>query len=362
MTIEPVLPKAEGLREAARIVLRNWRDEIAALARDWRDRPCATGRDLLWLTVAQREIVARYGAHELGRFENSVSGADALEVHLKNIGARGDVPSDVILHFEEAAVLRAQTHLPRAARRALRGALGFELDRLSPIPAMELYFDFTAGRTADGANRINLASRAIRRRAVDQAVAFVHQAGFEVAGIALGQDAALADWRHFPVDRPAWLRGRWKQWGSVVLATVAELLMLAILLAVSARSAQQADALDERIADAELRAAGVARLERAMTAIREQTAAVAARKSRPSLVNLLAALSDTLPDGTWLTDIQFDGGKLHIQGYSHAAAELIGKLDRSGRFTNAQFAAPLVRNDSDGTDRFDLTVKAMGAP
>ncbi len=54
----------------------------------------------------------------------------------------------------------------------------------------------------------------------------------------------------------------------------------------------------------------------------------------------------------------YDGGELHIQGYSHAAAELIGRLDHSGHFSDAQFAAPLVRNDPDGTDRIDLTAKA----
>ncbi len=147
-----------------------------------------------------------------------------------------------------------------------------------------------------------------------------------------------------------------------MLLAIAGILLLAIIFAISARAADQADALNTLIADAELRAAATTRLEDEMSAIRAQAASVADRKSQPSLVFVLAALTDTLPDGSWLTDIQFDGGKLHIQGYSHAAAELIGRLDRSGHFTNAQFNAPLVRNDSDGTDRFDLTAQAAARP
>jgi general secretion pathway protein L len=362
MTVEPEPLQVESWQEAAAFILRNWREEIAALWQGWRGRARETGRDLLWLQASPREVVARFGMHEIGRFENSTAGASALAGHLESAEGRRAMASDAVIQFEEAAVLRTRTRLPRTARAALRGALEFELDRLSPIPAAELYFDFQADKPGHGADRIELASRAVRRRAVDQAIAFAHQAELAVAGIALGDDAELGDWRHFPVDRAAWLRGLWRRWGSAGLAAIGVLLMLAILFAVSARAAAQADALDERIAVAQVRASGVARLERAMTAIRGQAAIVAARKSQPSLVAILSALSDALPDGTWLTGIQYDAGKLHIQGYSHAAAALIGKLDRSGRFANAQFIAPLVRNDSDGTDRFDLTVKAVGVP
>jgi len=178
----------------------------------------------------------------------------------------------------------------------------------------------------------------------------------------MGGDAQSADWRYFPVDRGALMRGLWRHWGSAMLAALAAILSLALLLAVASHAAGKNQALDARLADENVRAAYVARLERQMDLIRGQAAFVAQRRSATTYVAMLAALTKALPDDTWLTEIQLDGGKLHIQGFSRAASGLIAKLDRSGHFSNTQFGAPLVRNDADGTERFDLTAKVTGAP
>jgi len=293
----------------------------------------------------------RHNGIPVGQFHAGVDGANAVATAVDGLaGTR-----DVFLHFEEPAILRTHVRLPRVSRRMLHGALAFEIERLSPIPPAELYFD--ARIEGGSARQTEMEARALRKQTADDAIAYAHRAELAVAGILLGDDEEPADWRHFPSDRPAFMRALWRRWGSLILAGVAALLLVAVLIAVSARMAAQIDELNDRIAEAELRAAPTMRLMRDMAQMRTQAQYVAERKAQPSLVATLAALTDALPDGTWATDVQFDAGTIHVQGYSHTAAQLVPALDRSGRFSNATFTAPLVRNDQDGTDRFELTAK-----
>ncbi len=366
MSAEPLTAEAETWREAAGIILRNWRDEITILTRALFSGTGVRPAPATCLVISPAEVAAKFVSDgredDLGCFPRTAAGAEALAARLARAGLMERGGGDALLQFDDAAVLRSQLRLPRASNSALHGALGFELDRLSPIPPAELYFDFVLESHDKATNRAEIASRALRRRVVDDAANFAQSAGLAVAAIRLGDDAQLADWRHFPIDRGALLRGLWRRWGSALLAALAVVLFLALLLAMTSRAAAQSEALSARLDDEGVRAASVARLERQMAVIRGQAAFVAQRRAGTTFVAVLAALTDALPDDTWLTEIQLDGGKLHIQGFSRAASNLIARLDRSGRFSNTQFGAPLVRNDADGTERFDLTAKVVGAP
>lgn len=358
--------EAADWREAVAIVLHNWRGEIVEMVRHWRTALGGQPRPAVRLVLSADEALAVFDddgqAEELGRFARTAAGADALATRLAKADLLRGGHVDVLLAFDDAIILRSQVKLPKVSSAALRGALGFELDRLSPIPSAELYFDFVVRSRDTATNRLEIVTRALRRRAVDDAVKFAQSAGASAAAFQLGGDDDLADWRQFPVDRAALLRGMWQRWGSALLAGLAAVLLLATLLAMSARAAAADDALTARIANEEIRAAAVSRLERKMDIIRSQAAFVVRQKMNPSFVATLAALTKALPAGSWLTDIQFDSGKVHIQGYSHAASDLISQLDRSRYFTGAQFNAPLVRNDADGTERFDLSAGVIGAP
>lgn len=364
MTAQSYDVEAAGWRDVAAIVLRNWRGEIVAMldAMPSAGRRAPVAEFCLDLSQPDAVLTQRTGgsAIERGRFARSASGAEALQAALARIGAGGR-RCDAILRFDDTMILRAQIRLPRTSRGALRGAVSFELDRLSPVPQSDLYFDHIEANRDKTSNRIEIVSRALRRRVVDDGIEFARMAGLCVAGIQMGDDAEPADWRWFPIDRAALLRAAWRRWGAVALAGLAAILMAALLAALAARGAAQDDQLDARIADAEMRAAVVQRLAHKMDRIRDSAAFVVRRKTQTSFVATLSALTDALPNGTWLTDVQMDSGKLHIQGFSHAASGLIARLDRSGHFSNSQFAAPLVRNDSDGTERFDLTARVDGA-
>jgi len=85
--------------------------------------------------------------------------------------------------------------------------------------------------------------------------------------------------------------------------------------------------------------------------------AVTARQQAPSLLLLLDRLSQTLPDGSYLTELRWEEGRLHLSGYSRDGAGLPALLDASPYLEDVRFEAALLRAGPEG-DRFQLSLKA----
>lgn len=267
---------------------------------------------------------------------------------------------DVVLSLPSGDVLRPSVRLPRASSQTLRRALGYEIERLSPIAPDAVYFDFAVTARDPASNTVEVELRIIRRDIVDSAVALALAAGLSVSAIRFEDDARPADWRAFPVDRAGLLRAEARRWGPALLAGTAVVLLLAILLALYLRGASVADDLTNRISTEGVRAAQVERLRHRIDRTVTQFAFLEKQRRAPSFVAVLNDVTRTLPDGTWITEFDLTGNHIRIDGYSHAASDLIAAFDRSGRFTNAQFAAPVTQGAPGGVERFDLTFQLAG--
>ncbi|MGH6871416.1 MAG: PilN domain-containing protein [Rhizomicrobium sp.] len=341
-----------------REVLRGWRAEWLAMAEThafWKSDPVST-------------IVA---------FDNDaisvLRGNSARETEIARLpdaqglgaaAARADTSSfarDVIVRLPQAEILRASVWLPRARAATLRQALHFELERLSPVDPGELYFDFTEAGRDNATNRVELSLRIVRRAVADDAVRICHGAGLLVAAIEIAGDTRPADWRQFPVDANAHHRLLWRKWNLALMAGLAGLLALMALMAWYERNAAAQDMLTDQIFVEQRRAAIVHRLQDDIARTNARIGFVARQKQAPMAVSVLTELSRTLPDGTWLDEVEISGGRVHIRGYSHAAADLIGAIDRSSSFANAQFGAPLIRNPAANVEQFDLVFDERGA-
>ena len=66
------------------------------------------------------------------------------------------------------------------------------------------------------------------------------------------------------------------------------------------------------------------------------------------------ALSQVLPDHTYVTEMRVEGDKLRLVGVTRDAPSLIGLIERSGRFTRATFFAPTTRSPTDPGERFHI--------
>jgi general secretion pathway protein L len=268
---------------------------------------------------------------------------------------------DVVLELPAEDVLRPTVRLPYASERVLRSALNYELEKLSPVSPEEVYFDFKLLKRDRAENAADVELRIIRRDVVDPLVALCRAAGLKVAAIRFAGDARDADPNTFPADKTAALRSQWRRNNVALVAGAAAALLLALVFVTYMRGSEALDALSDQVASEGMRAARVEQLNSRIERTTQQLAFLGQQKRAPLFAQILADVARALPDGTWISEIDVTGNKIRIEGSSRAASDLIAVFDRSGRFANAQFAAPVTQGGAPGIERFDLTFEVVGA-
>jgi len=257
--------------------------------------------------------------------------------------------------------LRRPLLLPAAARERLREVLGFEIERQTPFPATDVLFDGRIVRAReDGQLQVELV--VVPRRQFEAAAAPLGGLAAKLAGV----DLADADGRALgvnllpPAQRQA-RRNPWRRW-NVVLA-------LAALLALTAGMTQL---LDNRKAAAAALQAGMAAREPQARAISAQRQRVldavegaaylrAQRSGRPPTVEVMDALAQRLPDGTYLERLAIDGDQMTLIGLSSQAAALVGKLEGAPQWRAPALSGALQQDPRARMDRFTLVARLATA-
>jgi len=91
---------------------------------------------------------------------------------------------------------------------------------------------------------------------------------------------------------------------------------------------------------------------------RSPLAALERRKyETPAGVIVLEALSQLLPDHSYVTELHLAGNKLQISGITRDAPSLIPLIEQSQHFTRATFYAPTTRTPSDPGERFHIEMR-----
>jgi len=346
-------------RGVAGELISEWRDELVHWTRELLSSPLMRGGEAVLLDFGAGEV--GISVVDAGNVESIGRTLDADQKAAREISsllagservARGT--TDVMIQLPGEEVLRRRFELPAARRSTLARAVPFELERLSPIEPDRLYYDFVVLQSAKSKKQAELEIRIVKRSTVDSAIALAREAGLRVGAIRFAGDSREANWRSFPVDRAAWLKLKWRRWNVLALAGAAVVLAMAAILAAYLRGAAAADELSSEVDAASNRAAVVHRLAHRISDVQAQIEFPLAEKRAPFLLRILSEVTRELPDGTWLTEFELDGGKVHIQGFSKSASDVVGDIDRSPLFANAQFMSSL-QSAQNGNERFDLS-------
>ena len=365
MSISPRFEDFERFREKATAALCNWARELRMLAESRRVPAPREPHMLVTVAFADEKITVLAPEPAGDRILNSFpyQASDELATMASLRGATAELTGwrrDVRLLLPGESVLRASVRMPAASRQTLEKALRYELPRLSPLEADQLYFDFTPSVPDTGTGRSDVSLRILRRTVADAAIAICHAAGLRVAMIAFADDPQSADWRQFPIDRDALARLLWRRWATAALTGLALLLTVAVIGAIYVRGMDRLNDLADRLAAERQRAEYVRHIDDEISTVSTQTRFLVERKQDPMLIGAFADITRLLPDGNWLTDIQMHGRKVRIQGYSPNASNLIALIDKSPNFHDAQFDAPVMQSQINKIEQFNLsfTVKA----
>ncbi len=163
--------------------------------------------------------------------------------------------------------------------------------------------------------------------------------------------------RAIPLDRPDEARTRLGR-AAPKLAGIActALALTAVGLPFVRQALDRADVenriemLRPRVAEAEALRQRIAGNEAGSDVI----AAERARLGDP--LRVIAAVTDILPDDTFLTEMQLRRGRLSLAGQSAAAARLIPALAAEPTFRNPAFVAPVTRVERGQADVFSIAL------
>ncbi|MGA2288002.1 PilN domain-containing protein [Bradyrhizobium sp.] len=243
--------------------------------------------------------------------------------------------------------------LPARAADFLEGIVRAQIDRLTPWSASEAVFGCSAPAES-GAENITTVIAATTRKVAMSYVQAVSP--FHPAAVAVCTDAAERNAGRVKVFEQ-------KARGHLDAARLSRALLIALgvaavtatLSAVSA--AYVADSLGSQ--ESEL-ARQISQQRSAIRAgsdggDRSPLAALERRKyETPASVIVLDALSQILPDHTYVTELHLAGNKLQIVGITRDAPSLIPLIEQSTHFTRATFYAPTTRSASDPGERFHV--------
>jgi general secretion pathway protein L len=252
--------------------------------------------------------------------------------------------------------------LPRRASEFLDAMIRSQIDRLTPWASSEAVFGWTAPVEISG-ERIHTTVIATPKTKVDPLIqladdwsagSIVLFAAPEGAIAAVADEVVTARGTRL-VERQ--LRGSLDV-GRLSRALIAVLLTAAVAatlsFAVTRIVGERLDAQQSQLARkiAERRAA----LRLSLAASDSSALGGLARRKHETHadVMVLDALSQILPDNTYVTELRIEKDKLQIVGLTQDAPSLVKLIEQSPHFTHATFFAPTTRAAEDPGERFHI--------
>jgi len=290
----------------------------------------------------------------------------ALRTLLERVGeSRGRV--QLALSPQEALVRRVT--MPAATEENLAQVLAFEMDRLTPFRAEDVYFDYRiVGRDA-AAGQLALQLAVARRERVDGFVARLRALGASVQGVVvregLGGPAGALDLL------PSEQRGERESVNErlvqrSLVAAVVILFALALLIPLW-RKRETVIALLPLVAKAQQEAQATDRIGRDVERqVEDYNFLLAKKLSAYPVLAYLEEVSRLLPDNTWLQQMQYKlNGKTHelqMTGETASSSKLIEVLTSSKLLRNPTPRGTTTRGSTPNSERFTIGVEAMARP
>ena len=265
------------------------------------------------------------------------------------------------LLLPDGSALRRTLPLPAAAADRLREVLGFEIERQTPFPAVEVEYDARLLRRR-GDGQVDAELVVVPRHALEARLAALGPlagtlTGVDVAagGEALGINLLPGARRHRRVDP-------WMGW-NLALALVAVVATAAALWQILDNRRAAADLFEAEVAQAAERARSASAQRQALVDLVEGMGFLQeARAARPTTVEVMDELARRLPDTTYLEKLSIEDTRILLIGLSNEAPSLVQRLEGSPLWRSPALAGALQPDPRSGRDRFTLTAELVVAP
>ena len=263
----------------------------------------------------------------------------------------------------DEALLRRVT-MPAATEENLRQVLAFEMDRLTPFRAEEVYFDCRVeSREADG-SRIGVELGVVRRELVDARLDTFRRWGASVQGVALrddiGHGGSLLDL--LPREQRGEEESGRERLVRLSLIGLVVALLFAALFVPALLKRETIKSMLPVIGKTKVEAEATDALGRELDKqVADYNFLLAKKHSIYPALAYLEEVSRLLPDQTWVQQFDFKTiGKtreVQVSGETNSSSKLIEILEQSTLLRNATQKGTLTRGSQPGLERFVIAAE-----
>lgn len=257
--------------------------------------------------------------------------------------------SDIVIRLPESCALKRVVTIPSEIPPLTY--IRQRLDELSPFPGNQTCFDVVDGNGSPGTTLV-----VAHKSEIDKRVSRLNDIGLDARAVTVeGFEQTPLDLLSSKRKPPA----RRDPLGGITL--VAGLASCAAAVAIP--FVEQSRLLEElngtkTALERNLRLGDDTRIE--IEHLQSRAAAIVDhRTSRPDVVTLLAEVTGSVPDHSWVRQLVVHGDELTLQGESEDTADLIARLEASPRLRNVRYETAITRDAGSGKDRFNLKAETQ---
>jgi general secretion pathway protein L len=300
---------------------------------------------------------------KLGKIERpETDAAKKINAEIRRVLRRVNLGQTVVnLRLPRDQALQKTITLPLAAEENLKDVLEFEMDRVTPFRAADVYFGHRVLNRDPDQQKLETAVTVMPRQTVDEALELATSWGLKPDSLDVGgpEEGSAPEMNLLP-ERQISASARVAQlFTAVLLMAAVGLAALAIMIPLGQKE-QQAERLLAAVKRERANAEAVMEFRRQIDLTIRDSYFLTDQKSRsPARIEILNELSRLLPDGTWLQRLKISGDAVDISGFSPKSAELLGLLESSDRLEGAAFRSPVTQDPRTGLERFNLEVRIV---
>jgi general secretion pathway protein L len=287
----------------------------------------------------------------------------AAATNLVSKGAASEA-GRVLLRLSPSDIVDRTIQIPQAASDVIEPVLLNQMERIVPWSSEDRRYGYRVlGPNATNADQLDVQVVATTKNIIDTALHRARSIGLNPYAIDYASDfdagaVELQSLQSDPVKKTAQMLQR--------------IFVIAFVVCVAVGSfgsyhlwtrQTESDDLELKIATARARVEDVKRLNNENTELRRQRERLVTRKrEEPAVITLIEAMSRTLPDNAYLTEMEIHGRETRIVGKSPDPTSLITKLEDTPQFEDVHFSSATTREEGETAGTFSIVGRAEGGP
>ncbi|MEI7868628.1 MAG: PilN domain-containing protein [Candidatus Methylumidiphilus sp.] len=262
--------------------------------------------------------------------------------------------AELVLRLRPEQSMARVFKLPAIAEENLQQVTAFEMDRLTPFTAGQVYFDVKLLDRLAATRQIRVELALAPRKTLDALLDELIPFGWRPERVDLERGHDTLGHNLMPEKfRPP--KSRLPKIITVASAALSFSLLLAVLGLPILMNQRLLDELQTQVKAVGKVAKEVQELrENAEKLSNENGFLLQKKRHEPVMTDMLDELTKVIPDQTSLNGLQYREHKVIIQGQSPAASSLIERMEASTHFKNTSFVSPVTKDVSNGQERFQI--------